>query len=124
MAKSNSPLFDQALDRAVFITFFLGGIVPLLGLAVLSERVKPDTDAPYLSWALTGAVLATGVLCLVSYLALRRIVGSAVSTMTSQNDRLESLLGVARDLAEAPHPQAAAESAACWAQRLCTSDAS
>ena len=98
--------------------------MPLFGLAVVSQRVIPTVADPYLAWVLTGAVIATGLLCLGSYLALRRIVASAVATMSAQHDRLEALLGVARELAEAPHPHVAAESAACWAQRLCSSEAS
>ena len=115
MSRKQNSLFDQSLDRAVFVTFFLGAITPLIGLAILSERVMPTVEARDDQFALVGVVIATAVLSLGSFLALRRIVKNALSRITDQNARLESLLRVARELADAPHVQMVAESAAAWA---------
>jgi putative nucleotidyltransferase with HDIG domain len=124
MRKKYSSLFDQSLERSVFVTYFLGGIVPLLGFAFVSERLMPMIVDRNTQWGMAGLVIGTGILSLVSYLALRRIIMTAAASMAEQNGRLESLLEVARELAEAPHAQVVAESASCWAQRLCGADAS
>ena len=123
MPKQSHSLFDQTIDRSVFITYFLGAIVPLIGFAVLSERISPSLTERNDQLALAGVVIATVVLCLGSYLALRRIVERTVENMGKQNQRLESLLLVAKELAEAPHAGVVAESASCWAQRLTEAEA-
>lgn len=124
MSRRKSSLFDQALDRSVFVTYFLGAIVPLIGLAVLSERSIPSLGDRDEQLALVGAVIGTGLLSFGSFLALRRIVSRTVLSMSEQNQRLESLVLVARELAEAPHAQVVADSTAVWAQRLTQADAS
>lgn len=124
MARSNHSLFDQSLDRSVFVTFFLGAVVPLMGFAFASERLIPLLAERDEQLALTALVIATGTLSLVSFLALRRIVSGTLARLSDQNERLEDLLHVASELADAPHAQSVAESAACWAQRLTGADAS
>ena len=121
--KKNS-LFDQSLDRSVFVTFFLGAITPLAGFAVVSERLMPTIEGRDEQIALASLVVTTGFLSLGAYLALRRIVARTVARMTEQNSRLESLLLVARELADAPHAHAVGESAAVWSARLTDADAS
>jgi len=121
--KTNS-LFDQSLDRSVFVTFFLGAITPLAGFAVVSERLMPTIEGRDEQIALASLVVATGFLSLGAYLALRRIVARTVARMGDQNSRLESLLLVARELADATHAHAVAESAAVWSARLTEADAS
>ncbi len=123
MPGKRNSLFDQDLDRSVFVTFFLGAITPLLGFAVLSEHAMPTLESRNDQLALVSLVATTGVLSLGAFFALRRIVSTTIARITDQNARLESLLHVARELAEAPHAQAVAESAACWAQRLTGADA-
>jgi putative nucleotidyltransferase with HDIG domain len=124
MSKKQSSLFDQALDRSVFVTYFLGGVVPLCGFAFLSERLMPTLDEQNAQWGLVGLVVTVGILSLSSFFALRRIVRDAVTQMEGQNERLESLLDVARELAEAPHAHEVTESTTRWSQRLCGADAS
>ncbi|MBW2418451.1 MAG: hypothetical protein JRH19_07890, partial [Deltaproteobacteria bacterium] len=45
---SSRSIFTQRLDRAVFVTYFLGAIVPLLALGFVVQRdVLPGmSDAP------------------------------------------------------------------------------
>jgi putative nucleotidyltransferase with HDIG domain len=124
MSRKHSSLFDQSLDRSVFVTYFLGGVVPLCGFAFLGERLIPTLPDQYAQWGLMGVVATTGILSLASFLALRRILGNAIIRMADQNERLECLLDVARELAEAPHAHEVTESATCWAHRLCNADAS
>jgi len=124
MSKKHSSLFDQSIDRSVFITYFLGGIVPLCGFALLSERLIPTLPDQYAQWGLMAVVTTTGILSLASFLALRRILGTAVARMAEQNERLECLLHVAQELAEAPHTHEVTESATRWVHRLCNADAS
>lgn len=124
MSRKRNSLFDQSLDRSVFVAYFLGAIVPLIGFAVLSERLAPTLEGRNEPIALAVLVVTTGLLSLGAFLALRRIVATTIARITDQNARLESLLHVARELAEAPHAQVVAESAACWALRLCDAEAS
>ncbi len=118
MSKKSASLFDQTLDRSVFVTYFLGAIVPLIGLAVLSERLAPMLEGRNEQITLAGAVIATGVLSFSAFLALRRIVKRTIARVTAQNDRLESLLHVARELSQAGHAQMVDEATAAWAARL------
>ena len=74
-SSSSQSLFDQKLDRAVQVTYFLGAIVPLLVLGVVAMRYAlPALEGmPYERGALLSVVLCVGVLTLVAYLALRRL---------------------------------------------------
>lgn len=117
-------LFDQSLDRSVFVTYFLGGVVPLLGFALLSEHVLSSLGDRNDQWALIAAVCATGILSLVSFFALRRVVLRAITRMNHDNTRLEALLGVARELADAPHSQVVVDMTAYWALQVASADAS
>ncbi len=123
MLRKTNSLFDQSLDRSVFVAFFLGAITPLVGFAVVSERLMPNLASRDEQVALASLVVTTGFLSLGAFLALRRIVAKAVLRITDQNARLESLLLVARELADAPHAQAVAESAVAWAARLTDAEA-
>ncbi|MCR9092634.1 MAG: HD domain-containing protein [bacterium] len=124
MARKTNSLFDQTLDRSVFVAFFLGAVTPLLGFAVVSERLMPALESRDDQIALASLVVTTGFLSLGAFLALRRIVARTLADITDQNDRLESLLLVARELADAPHAQIVAETASVWAARLTDADAS
>jgi len=106
------------------VTYFLGAVVPFIGFAVLGERFAPLLTERNEQIAVIATVVATGVLCLGSFLALRLIVLRTVQDMLQQHDRLEPLLWVAQDLAEAAHTQMVTETVACWAQRLTWAEAS
>jgi HD-GYP domain-containing protein (c-di-GMP phosphodiesterase class II) len=122
MSKKRS-LFDQSLDRSVFVTYFLGGVVPFMALAFLSDRVMDTLDERNNQWNLVGLVIAIGVLSLVSFFALRRIVKNAITRMNADNQRLEALLRVARELADAPHAQVVLDATVVWALRIGQADA-
>ena len=90
----------------------------------MGERFAPLLAERNEQIALITTIVATGVLCLGSFLALRLIVLRTVQDMLQQHERLESLLRVAQDLAESAHAQMVTENAACWAQRLTGAEAS
>lgn len=124
MRSRSRSLFGQSLDRSVFVAFFLGGVVPLCGLAVVSQRLLPAIGDTSRQAALVAFVVATALLSLGAFLALRRLVQDAVDRMAAQNARLAALLDVARELSEAPHAREVTESTSRWALRLADAEAS
>ncbi len=90
-------LFAQPLDRAAFITYFLGAVVPLAALAWVVHRfVRPTLQrADALLWLVAG-LTAIGALSLVAFLALRRTTRQALGRLDGENRRLGALLGAAR----------------------------
>ena len=67
-------IFSQPLDRAAFVAYFLGAVVPLLALAyVLSEYVLPATPEGPLSLGLIALTLSIGLLSAGAFLLLRRV---------------------------------------------------
>lgn len=114
-------VFSQSLDRAVFGTFFLGAVVPLVALGWISHRyVLPQLSEDGLTAvAILGPLVGVTALTLASFFALRRIVQSTVDRMNAHNLRLGRLVVASRALSEAPHPQAVAESACRFAAGLC-----
>ena len=93
-------LFAQPLDRAAFVAYFLGAVVPLAALAwVLHRYVRPNLQrGDALAWLATG-LAAIGALSLVAFLALRRSTRQALARLDGENRRLGALLGAARSLA-------------------------
>jgi hypothetical protein len=114
-------IFSQKLDRALFATYFLGAIVPLLALGYLADRFAlPAVDGdPLATWLILGTGVGISILSLAAFFALRRLSLSAVQRMDADNDRLAAMLTASRDLAAAPHMHAAAEVAAHCALSLC-----
>jgi len=113
-------IFSQKLDQSVFVTYFLGAVVPLLGLAAAVQRyVLPalGTDSRA-SWGMIGGIVAIGALSLSAFFALRRLMHGALQRMDADNKRLRSILQASRDLAEAPHSRVAAQAAATCALTL------
>jgi len=93
-------LFAQPLDRAAFVAYFLGAVVPLAALAWVVQRfVRPTLSGDdTLLWMLAG-LAAIGALSLVSFLALRRTARQGLARLDGENQRLGALLGAARSLA-------------------------
>lgn len=92
-------LFAQPLDRAAFVAYFLGAVVPLAALAwVLHRYVRPAlaSDDGFL-WLLAG-LAGIGALSLVAFLALRRTARQALARLDGENRRLGALLAAARSL--------------------------
>lgn len=113
-------LFSQKLDRAVFGTYFLGAIVPTALLAVVVHRYAlPNLSSDGLeSMGMIGVILGVGLLSLASFFALRRLVRGAVDRMDSDNARLKTILAASRDLSDALHTQAVADTASSCALAL------
>lgn len=120
-------LFSQKLDRAVFGTYFLGAVVPILALAVVVHRYVLPTleqgDDRYAQLGMIGLIVAVGTLSLAAFFALRRLTHGALSRMDADNARLSTILGASRALSSALHRNAAADAAAACALTLTASDA-
>ncbi|MCZ6464746.1 MAG: HD domain-containing protein [Proteobacteria bacterium] len=119
-------LFSQTLDRAVFGIYFLGAVVPLLGMLLIGHRYALPTleENRFELLTLAGIMAGVGVLSLASFFALRRLIRGAVTRMKSDNDRIVMLLEVSSDLAAAQHSDEVAECAARCAGTLTNARAS
>jgi HD-GYP domain-containing protein (c-di-GMP phosphodiesterase class II) len=106
--------FTQTLDRAVFATYFVGAILPLLLFAVVTQRFALPALAhdSASAWSLIGALMVVGLSSLASFLFLRRLVHRALGQMNADNKRLGQILQASRTLSAAPHAHVVAESAA------------
>ena len=98
-------LFSQQFDRAIFGTYFLGAIAPLVALAVVTHRyVAPVLEnESYGLVGLVGVGLGICSLSLACFFALRRITHSALAQIDADNERLKKLLRMSRELSDAPH---------------------
>jgi putative nucleotidyltransferase with HDIG domain len=107
-------LFAQNFDRAIFGTYFLGAIGPLLALAFVAQRyVLPVIEnESYGVVGMVGLICAVGVLSLTCFFALRRITRGALDQINADNVRLTKLLRMSRELSNAPHTDVVAETAA------------
>jgi HD-GYP domain-containing protein (c-di-GMP phosphodiesterase class II) len=113
-------LFSQKLDRALFATYFLGAVVPLLAFGYGVQRFAlPAVQGDELATNLVlGSAVGIAMLSLAAFFAMRRLSLGAVRRMAADNERLAAILGVSRELADAPHVHAAAGIAAGCAHRL------
>lgn len=114
-------LFSQSLDRGLFVTYFLGGVVPLLALLGVVEQyalpaLEGDRQAQLM---LIGLVSGSGLLSLGSFFALRRIARNALERIDANRRRLERLLQASRDLSDAPHGRVVLETTAGCAATIC-----
>lgn len=118
--RRSSSIFKQPLDRAIFVTFFLGGIVPLLALGlVLHHYVFPLLERDLaMTQAMLGMIGGVSLLSLASYFAQRRISLNALERMKADNLRLKNILAVSRDLSSSSHAHAVSELAVASALQL------
>ncbi len=74
-------IFSHEVDRAIYITYFLGSIVPLAALAwVVHRYALPSLYADgFATASLFFLVLTTGALSLAAFAALRRLTRSLLS---------------------------------------------
>ncbi|MBW1885059.1 MAG: hypothetical protein JRJ58_16115, partial [Deltaproteobacteria bacterium] len=110
--KANSrSIFSQKLDRAIFVTYFLGAIVPLvlLGAAVQSYVLPALQDDSRMTMSMVGGMIGVAMLSLGAFFALRRLSINAASQMASDNNRLKGILSASKDLSTSLHVQAVAE---------------
>jgi putative nucleotidyltransferase with HDIG domain len=112
-------IFSQPLDRAAFVAYFLGAVVPFLALAfVLDEYVLPAMPEGPWSLGLIALALCIGLLSAAAFLLLRSVTLQTVARMSSDNRRLEALLEASARLAAAPHETEVATAAASCALRV------
>jgi HD domain len=101
-APHSLSIFSQSFDRAVFLVYFLGAIVPFGALAWVTQRyVLPQLPDGIPSEAAGGALGALGCLSLASFLALRRVARSTLARLDGDRRRLETLLETSQTLADA-----------------------
>ena len=112
-------IFSQPLDRAAFVAYFLGAVVPFIALAyVLSEYVLPATPTGPQSLGLVALTLSIGLLSAGAFLLLRRVTSQTVARMRGDNRRLEALLEASARFAAAPHESEVSTAATNCAHRL------
>src|SRR5262245_66541767 len=99
--ETRHSLFSQRLDRAVFASYFVGGVAPVGAFAFVVHRwVLPEVQGEELAFAgWLSACVSLGVLSLGVFLALRVITKRALARMQGDNQRLSVLLGASRELA-------------------------
>jgi putative nucleotidyltransferase with HDIG domain len=118
-------LFHQKLDRALFASYFIGAVVPLVVLAWLvhSFALPALAERGLATATVIGALCGAGVLVLSGYFATRRIAKSALARMNADNAGLSELLATARTLSKSSHPEEVAAAAARCALTLAGADA-
>jgi hypothetical protein len=116
---SQLSIFAQSLDRAAFVAYFLGAIVPLVALGwMVQTYVLPPLADGFARAGIVALVLSLGVLSAGAFLLLRRVTLRTVEQMRGDNEKLEALLETAVRLAAAPHESAVASAAAVCALRV------
>ncbi len=107
--ESSGSIFSGKLDQVAFTAYFLGAVVPLIGLVVVVERYVFPTLADRLATVgLVGAILGLGVLSLASFFVLRRSARRSLERMDRDNGRLGVLLDASSSLTRAYHGNEAA----------------
>ncbi len=115
-----TSLFHERIDRALFAVYFLSAVIPLGAFMYVGNRyalpaLEDDMTAML---GMAGLMLGIGMLSLVSFFALRRIVAQSIDSMNGDNERLQRVLKASSELSEAPHSQAVFKAALEWARRL------
>jgi putative nucleotidyltransferase with HDIG domain len=112
-------LFAQSLDRAAFVAYFLGAVVPLVGLGFVVHRFALPSLPPDGPWseALVGLTLSIAVLSGAAFFALRRVTWQTIARARTDNERLAALLEASSRLARSPHEgEVVATTVACAAR--------
>jgi putative nucleotidyltransferase with HDIG domain len=118
-------LFPNQLDRAALIVYFLGAIVPLVGLAFVVQRFAlPSLTDRRSEIGLIALVMSIAVLTFGSFLVLRRLLHEALSRMNRDNERLTGLLDWSNALGDAQCVTDVLASATEHARELERADAS
>ncbi len=123
--KANSKsIFSQKLDRAIFVTYFLGAIVPLMVLGtVMHAYVFPALRSdPSMTIGMLGVMISVSMLSLGAFFALRRLTNNAIGQMDADNARLKGILSASKKLSTSLHVQAAAEIAVSCARSLTSAE--
>jgi putative nucleotidyltransferase with HDIG domain len=100
--KKSLSLLAQPLDRAAFVAYLLGAVVPLATLAWVVQRwVHPERLGSTARWGLLGLFASIGALSLGAFLVLRRTAHQAIRRLDRDNRRLQHLLEASGSLAAA-----------------------
>jgi HD-GYP domain-containing protein (c-di-GMP phosphodiesterase class II) len=120
-SKANSrSIFSQKLDRAIFVTYFLGAIVPLvlLGMAVEGYVLPALQEDSQMTMGMLGGMIGVTMLSLGAFFALRRLTKNAANQMAMDNSRLKGILSVSKELSTSLHVQDVAQIAVSSARSL------
>ncbi len=116
-------LLAQPLDRAIFIAYFLGAIIPLLAFSYVAQQfVFPVISGQRDFLGLIVIVSSMALLSLSAFLVMRGVAHRAVARMDEDNRRLTTLLKASGAFAEAPHRAEAARLVAECALELTPGD--
>lgn len=110
-------LLSQPLDRVAYVAWFLGAIVPLAGLAVVVATTGDAAGSRLRAEGVT-LVVSAALLCLGSFLLLRRMTRRALERMDEDALRLATLLNACTALAGKGAAEDAAPVAATYAARI------
>ena len=97
-------MFSGDLDRAAFIVYFLGAVVPLIGFALVVDHYALSSQSDRASEVgLVALLVCVGALTFGAFLVLRRLIHGALSRTARDNERLAGLLEWSSALGEAQH---------------------
>lgn len=114
-------IFAQSLDRQAFVAYFLGAVVPLTALVLVSHRyLIPAITDRWTAIGLVGGLISIAGLSLAAFLALRRTTNQALNRTRQDNRQLQTLLETASALAVVGDRRQAAQTIADCAWRLCS----
>jgi putative nucleotidyltransferase with HDIG domain len=100
--RKSFSLLAQPLDRAAFVAYLLGAVVPLAALAwVVARWVRPERLGEAARWGLLGLLISIAVLSLGAFLVLRQTAQAALGRLDRDNRRLQHLLEASGSLAAA-----------------------
>ncbi len=109
--QSRFSLFAQPLDRAAFVAYFLGAVIPLAALGFVTQKyleaagLQTEAGVTLLRSRLflVALIVSIAILSLASFLALRHTMRQALQRAEKENQRLADLVSSSRTLAAAAH---------------------
>ena len=120
---SRHSLFSQRLDRAVFASYFLGGIVPIIALFVVVDTwVLPQYADDPMRWGWLVGLGFLAVLSLAVFFALRHVTARAHAQMETDNERLQALFTASRELSAGSDPETLLAATATHARTVSNAD--
>ena len=118
-------LFQQKLERALFASYFVGAVIPLLVLAWLVHTFAMPglAERGFATATVLGVLFGAGLLVMSGYLATRRIARREIASRDRDNAGLSELLATARTLSKSAHAEEVSDAAARCALALLGADA-
>jgi putative nucleotidyltransferase with HDIG domain len=117
-------IFSGELDRAAFIVYFLGAVVPLIGFAlVVDQFALPTLEDRKNELGLIAGLVSTAALTFGAFLVLRRLIHAALARMKRDNERLAGLLEWSNALGDSAHVSDVLASATARAREIEEADA-